>query len=211
MRLWTYVEFCFPTQPVGCMVKWNNDHYGNVISMLINTTLNRISSVWLNLVLLPSYLAQHLFLILWQLLLEDMLEDMLEFSFYHCYYFFISLLTLNSNKQLPHISILFLLSQINIWTTRTWSNVCTYYVLRPKLEMDGKDKNLEVIQMPLWKGTMVQLQRLGRKLVRFQRRVRLIRNWRRHHKKSMRTTFNSSWNHRKTKKLERQRNLKSKI
>ena len=87
----------------------------------------------------------------------------------------------------------------------------TYYVLRPKLEMDGKDKNLEVIQMPLWKGTMVQLQRLGRKLVRFQRRVRLIRNWRRHHKKSMRTTFNSSWNHRKTKKLERQRNLKSKI
>ena len=43
------------------------------------------------------YPAQHEFSIFGHLVLEDMLEDMLESSFYHCYFFFISLLTLKLN------------------------------------------------------------------------------------------------------------------
>ena len=42
-----------------------------------------IFSVWLYLVLLPPYTAQHYLSIPWQLVLDDMLEDVLESPFYH--------------------------------------------------------------------------------------------------------------------------------
>ena len=62
------------------------------------STLNRIFSVWLYSMVLPPYLAQHYFSIIWQLVLEDMLEHMLEFSFYHCYFYFYFHILTNTYK-----------------------------------------------------------------------------------------------------------------
>jgi hypothetical protein len=103
-------------EDVACKSSHNNSYKKNerfnlymfnVIYMwhvpCVISTLNKIFSVCLNLMLLPPYLAQHKFLNLWKLVLEDLLEDMLEFSFYHNFFvnfifnlfFIISLLTLN--------------------------------------------------------------------------------------------------------------------
>jgi hypothetical protein len=80
--------FIFPRSRVQKLVWWLIKYSKSPIlnyfahSSQYITTLNRIFSVWLYVMLLPSYPAQYQFSIFCQLVLENMLENMLEFSFF---------------------------------------------------------------------------------------------------------------------------------
>ena len=76
-------------------------HGANNEQLEPTTTLNKVYSVWLWLMLLSPHPARHWFSILWQLMLEDtMLEDMMEFSFYRCY-LYSHILT---NNEFKHVT-----------------------------------------------------------------------------------------------------------
>jgi len=71
----------------------------------LSTTLKWMFRVWLYLMLLPPYLAQYEFSIPWKLVLDITMMLPYLVPHYH-FFFFISLLTLNSNTQLPHITMI---------------------------------------------------------------------------------------------------------
>ena len=84
------------------------------------TTPNRILSVWLYLMLLSSYYAQHCFSIPWQLVLECMLEDVLEFSFYHSYFLFHT----HTDTDVKHVTSTYYHNWHSILYVHRWFNTC---------------------------------------------------------------------------------------